>query len=834
MTENNKHHGNTDSNETDFIENELNDEFDKQVRATAHKMRERLQPTVEVVEKTTDEAYLQGCQQGDQTANRVSNQSADQATGQVTEQKSDQATGQIAEQVVGKVSGRVTEKDSDRVVSAETTLPPPNGTPLSTIPGGPKKRRHRGRTLGIVAAAAATVLVVGGAFAFNAMNDFQFAPGALTEAGTLATDITSPVSYDELYNSLESKVFDAYSGGAAVDMLSTESAGSVPSTGNRSETAPPPSVESAEVPSADAAAPTSSMDESPSRSYSETNTQVEGVDEADIVKTDGKNIYSLSYDEVIITSAQGKDTEEIARIGIVNGTAQDLYVVDGRLIVMSYDYGWYGINSGNQATYVAIYDISDPSEPQLLNVLGQDGYLNTSRLVDGKLYSVSEYTVYYDYCDPEDPQTFTPNLYDGVEDTDGLSSAAEPMSVDEIYILPEYNSASYTVLTAIDIENAKRMSGISVLGYTDTVYMNEENLFLGATNYNNGPIVPLYEGSESGSTQLRRAPIFPWEIFFFIIDPDAWFENANPQTTYEPPQTSYVPTTRLTRVALNNGYPDIAATTTVEGTLLNQFSLDEYEGYLRVAITVTKDTYAPGEEDVAASTWFGTTTVNSLLVFNSSLSVVGSIEDLAPGERIYSTRFTGDVGYMVTFRQTDPLFSLDLSDPRNPAVMDALKIPGFSQYLHPYADGLLLGLGQNTASSGALTGQLKLSMFDVSDPFAITEANKELIDAYSSDALYNHKAVLIDEEKNIIGFDADREMFSGSAKEEYRYEWKTYYLIYGYDESTGFYERAAIELPDEYEQARALFIDSYLYIVNGENIGVFTLDTLEEVTWVKM
>ncbi|MDR1089317.1 MAG: beta-propeller domain-containing protein [Coriobacteriales bacterium] len=724
--------------------------FDTQLRAVAHDMREQMQPPGELIEQTLAAARrAEGAQSAAQPV-------------------------------------------------AATMTVAPQGAPVSPAPvprtHTPRtKKRRRGRVIGFIgtaAAAAAAVLVIVGSVAV-----YQSTSSPVLTSGVIAADgIITPGSYDDIYASLQAQAF----GSVGEGVVSTDVAPLLNAEGGGSDSAEAPSADSARAevfesgtPQLRAEATATGADET-SGSYSQTNTQVEGVDEADIVKTDGKHIYSLStrYNEILITRADGRDTEELARISMGSSSVEDLYVNEGRLVVLFH--GNTDDESASSSGYfvetslaaVAIYEVSDPSNPELLNVLAQDGYLNTSRLVDGILYVASVHWIYSNSCEPGDPASFVPNLYTSVDmaELHDDSATAEPFAVEDIRILPDFERAAYTVLTAIAVDSAERESEISVLGSTDTVYMNADNLFLAAAIYDYGSAL-----------------------------------------------------THITRVALNQGSLDVAASTSFEGTLLNQFSLDEYRGYLRVAATVIEDRYEPsGRGDDGERFWSGSTTSNSLLIFDSSLRLTGSIEDLAPGERIYSARFTGDVGYMVTFRETDPLFSLDLSDPQNPRVMDALKIPGFSQYLHPYADGLLLGLGQDASSSGAMTGYLKLAVFDVSDPFAVREADKQLVDASYSEALNNHKAVLIDAEKNLIGFSVETEMRYDSSDVLYRYESLSYYLIYGYDRDTGFFERAAIELPEEYEPARALYLDDYLYLVNGDNIGVFSLDTLEEITWVRL
>ncbi|NHB83816.1 hypothetical protein G7085_01540 [Tessaracoccus sp. HDW20] len=174
---------------------------------------------------------------------------------------------------------------------------------------------------------------------------------------------------------------------------------------------------------------------------------------------------------------------------------------------------------------------------------------------------------------------------------------------------------------------------------------------------------------------------------------------------------------------------------------MNQFALDEFGSHLRVAVTMTGPT---------ASGWL---TSPALLVLDQTLETVGMLPQLAVNESIQSVRFSGPTAYVVSFRQVDPLFAIDLSDPTAPAIMSELKIPGFSTYLHPWSDGLLLGLGIDGTETGP-TSDLKLTMFDTSDPFDVTETATLKVSLNQAEALRNHKAVLIDEKSGLIGFAA--------------------------------------------------------------------------------
>jgi uncharacterized secreted protein with C-terminal beta-propeller domain len=772
-------------------ENDLN-EFDNQMRSIAHEMRRQMKPCDEVVARV--------------------------------------------------IEGPPTTQEQGSVCEDEQ-LPTAQILPFVQTT---RARRKRNRALGIAAAAAAAVAVVVGGL--SVVNNLAFGPLSSTSpassetaySGVVSEGIVTPGSYGELYDSLKNRVFDAYRQGYGVDAetiapLAAASQGSA----NSQESA---SADTA-IPQYGTADPSITA-QATGNDYSQTNTQVAGVDEADVVKTDGRFIYSLSHNEIVITKADGRNTKELSRIRLNLGAPQNFYVVDDRLVVMHSGDSLYH-NGYSPKCFASIYDLSNPESPELLNSFGQDGYLQDSRLTEGMLYLVSVYTVSADTAEKENPSSFVPNSYESfAANLSEPEASPQPFAPCDIRIMPDYSSPQFTVITALDVVGAQRVSELSLLGNTSTVYLNQNNLFLAASNNSYGQIMPLIIEDAEVRT-LQRIPLLPWEILSYLIDPDLWYSmqsvDALPDTDMPPaPQT-----TRISRIALGEGALELAASTLIEGVLLNQFSLDEYEGYLRVAVTVNKPSEPEQNEDWPGF-WGTTITANNLLVLDSSLEVVGSIEDLAPGERIYSARFTGDVGYLVTFRETDPLFSLDLSSPEHPQVRDALKIPGFSQYLHPYADGLLLGLGQDTTGGGMQTGYLKLSMFDVSDPFAISEAHKTLIDAYYAEALMNHKAVLINADKNIIGFeviaDASRlyedDSLAGQLPDEmyspaYSFAYSKY-VIFGYDDTLGLYERAAILLPDNYLNTRALYIDDYLYIVCGERIGVFTLDTFEKVLWITM
>lgn len=264
--------------------------------------------------------------------------------------------------------------------------------------------------------------------------------------------------------------------------------------------------------------------------------------------------------------------------------------------------------------------------------------------------------------------------------------------------------------------------------------------------------------------------------------------------------------TEIVKFSYNNGDIEYVNKEIVKGGIDDSFSMDEYEENLRIVTTVY-DIYGKN--------------TNSLYVLDRDLKIIGKIENLAKDERIYSARFMGDVGYFVTFRQVDPLFSVDLSDPENPKIIGELKITGFSEYLHFYSDDLLLGIGKEVDPDTNRTVGIKLSMFDISDPSDVKEINKYVMeDVSDSFAFYNHKAVMIDTKKNIFGFSV----------ENWNDIYVNRYRVFEYTGS-GFKqlmdEDILKNLDEEYwgVESVSLYIDKYLYVVT--NTGVITSYDME-------
>lgn len=505
-----------------------------------------------------------------------------------------------------------------------------------------------------------------------------------------------------------------------------------------------------------------------SGSYSDTNVRTEGVGEADIVKTDGENIYLVNGETVEIVDIASDEMEHLAQIEMEEDCyVTELYAADERLLILytreEYDDGKTGYDGTyRQYTCTDVYDISDPADPEKISTLSQSGYYNTMRVKDGYAYVLSDYSLPYDISRPE-PRTYIPEVQ------------GEIMPVSDIYMPQRKMGNDYTVITAFSLDDPKeKTDSKAVFGTAGECYVSTENIYVTESYYNN---------NDANVTQ-----------------------------------------TSIRRIAYENGVLTGTAQTRVDGILNDSFSIDEYDGYLRLVTTVTSVNGTEGSFLTALADMFGgeetetevrSVDTNSLYILDSDLNVTGEIRDLAPDERVYSARLMGDIGYFVTFRETDPLFSADLSDPHNPKIIGELKIPGFSEYLHPYGDGKLLGIGMDVDEETVATEGVKLSMFDISDPSDVKEENKYILeDMYGTDAGYDYKAVFADVEKNLFGFLA--------------YGDSSVYTVFTYDEEGGFREVFSRTL-NWAGSVRGMYAGENFYLISGNTIESFRLADFEKV-----
>jgi len=434
--------------------------------------------------------------------------------------------------------------------------------------------------------------------------------------------------------------------------------------------------------------------------FGTTNVQVRGVDEADILKNDGRYFYYVTSNyngagTLYILRALPADGMKVlssmAIPGYRHGT--ELYVQGDRMALVYTEYP----PGGDVCASVQVYDIGDREAPKMVKSFSQRGNLLSSRLVDGRVYLIStqwanlNFRVMDGGAIPE--EDILPRVYNNGEEV--LVAARD------IAVLPGSEEPSYLVISSLDLlSETTRTENAAILGAGSQVYCTSKALYIASQQYLG--IVPLYGDSLARSMPMQGGSDST-RIYRFSLLPDGKIQAAGQGE--------------------------------VPGWLLNQFSMDEFEGHFRLATTARN---GRGES------------MNIVNILDSDLNLVGAIDNLAPGETIQSVRFMGSTGYVVTFRQTDPLFVIDLADPKNPKVLGELKIPGFSAYLHPWDATHLIGVGPDGDDRGA-NGNVKISLFDISDPAKPKEVSKAVVKNCWTDIQQNHKAFVLCAEKGAFG-----------------------------------------------------------------------------------
>lgn len=502
----------------------------------------------------------------------------------------------------------------------------------------------------------------------------------------------------------------------------------------------------------------------PSSNYTKTNIQVEGVDEADLVKTNGKYIYTCNtYDDILIISEVNNGKIKKASEIELENTAyayrynspnlEGIYVSGNRLVIIS-EYSIYSEKTHmyNYNVAVKLYDVSDPFYPVHINDFVQSGGYMSSRLIGNNLYVFTNETLYgskLNVMKKSDITQYLPCVATGDADL-------KPISEKNLFIFDGEVNTSYFMATSIDINAGKRIDSKGVIGGGDEVYVNSTSIY-----------------AVSG------------------------------RVTYSNNSKSYTPKTHIIKLTISKGKITPLAKGEVKGTVLNQFSMDEHNGYFRIVTTVRKYKLATCCNVITSSG----IDYNAVYVLDKNLKTVGSITGIAKEESVYSVRFIGNMGYFVTYRQVDPLFAVDLSNPKAPKILSALKVPGFSDYLHPWGEDVLIGVG-SMGVTNTLSDNAKISIFDIRNPADVKEiSNVEVPHSYPRIG-EDHKAIFVSEEKNLIGFAGD----------------SVYYLYY-IDDKYGLSRKEAFVMPTgETNTAnltictRGIFIGDYFYVCNLNGI----------------
>ncbi len=447
-------------------------------------------------------------------------------------------------------------------------------------------------------------------------------------------------------------------------------------------------------------------------SFTTTNIQVEGVDEPDVVKTDGTYLYVASGSSVFVILASPADKPSIVSRLDYKGQVLGIFISLNRLVVIENG----PINSPSrfytQTVNFLLYDMSTSAKPALLKSISVEGSYVNSRLTNGYVYAIIQQPTVQP--DQNGNLTVMPaNVVDG--------NVSETIPASGVYYNP--NSAAsfgmYTIILSLNVGDGSHSETAVLTGWGSTIYASTSNIYLAFSDSLRYPILGGIARPGIG------AP---------VIGMPFW--------------RGYGTNTTVFRIAFSAGQTQVASEGMIPGTVLNQFSLDEYQGYLRVATT----SYSRLLNQTQVQ-------VNNVYVLDQGLKVVGSLEGLAPKEKIYSVRFLGEVGYMVTFERIDPLFAISFVNPTRPAVLGALALTGFSDYLHPIGNGLLIGVGKETVPAPQEAGYVlymgvKLSLFHVYDNGSSVEISKYVIGDRGSDTPVStdHRAFVYDVGKGVVAF----------------------------------------------------------------------------------
>ncbi len=624
-----------------------------------------------------------------------------------------------------------------------------------------KAKKRRGIKAG-VAIAAAFALVVGSVYAYPYLREKNPPPvdkiGTVEDSGIDLAHFTSEREINLLINRMfvRESVFDFNLAKSVEDYATAEAYGEGGAGGDVED-------------------------------FGETYKQVDEVDEADIIKTDGTYIYHFSNGAIQVYAANGGEPYWVCAIenptfssddgnGYDDGEAnyyysysnlQDFYIRDGKLIAISQESNGH-YNDSNECAVVQVFDITDVQNAQLIDEYRQSGYPDTSRMIGDTLYLVTNHYVYQGNRDNYIPYC-------------GMGEAQNKLDPECIYKTASPSSASYLVVGAINTANGVQNTDTkAIFGASSTVYCNENNMYItnteGMYTYYKG-----YNSEYEGKIQIVKAELTPDEIKFTAA-----------------------------------GY--------VEGYVNDQFSMDEKDGCLRIA--TTSELWKGGDE------YQEIVQTNNLFVLDESLKVIGSVKGFAKDESIRAVRFIGDMAYVITYEYVDPLFIIDLSDKTKPQIKGSVEIDGFSSLLAPIDENRLLGIGYSTHEGeyGMVTDGLKVVLFDISNP-----ENPQVLDFAefydtNSEAQWNHKALVQNSTKGYFALPINRTAYEYYENDE-GYSDYDYYdygngvlIVQPEGDTLSFTDDFMIDdsQMDYTGTPRCTYVGDYIYMIDrGGNIHAF-------------
>lgn len=558
--------------------------------------------------------------------------------------------------------------------------------------------------------------------------------------------------------------------------------------------------------------------------YSTTNVHEAGVDESDRIKTDGQYLYVTGNDAIIIVEAVPADSMNIISKINVNGNVDSIYLYNDTLVVFYNPVGnithldWIEQDSGffwgmgfpywmpvNRNTGILIMDVSNPLSPEKVAEWTLDGWMVSSRLINGRLHIIQQFLpdlpplqLTYDGTNAGRDTVIAANRqamesatledlipYYQAIDTEGNVLNNGPLITPENFYRPsDSKGGSITCIISLNLNNLSiGFKSKGLIADASTVYASEKALYIAASRWN--PEISDIRNDAYYRTYLYK---------FSLTSENVIFEGMGE----------------------------------AKGRILNQFSLGEYNNVLRVATSI--------------GGWGETLKSNIYCLSDTGndLKITGNIEGIAPGEDIYAARFIGSRGFLVTFENTDPLFTIDLTDPLNPAVAGELEVPGYSNYIHPLGENHLITLGKDVLiENGTPWYQgLQLTIFDITD-----FSNPQLLYTQTigdrgtdSEALSNHKAFTFWQTNNLLAIPVDLYEHQGEPEYPYSYGTHTFTGLYVYRISIeeGFEYLGRISTSQETSQtynnqywSRGLFIDQDVYAVNHEAVRSANVDDIE-------
>ena len=595
--------------------------------------------------------------------------------------------------------------------------------------------------------------------------------------------------------------------------------------------------------------------------YSTTNVQVANVDEPDYIKNDSKYVYIVSKNTLSIIDAHPAESAELVlkiALDIESQYIQNMFLNDNRLVIFYNgqsdeevipQYDFIPRRSYSPVTHALIIDVSDKENPTILKDYSIEGHFRDARMIGDYAYFVTNNNINYQY--PELPII--------------LENSVPIMTPDAFYFDNEEEFSNFNTLTAIDIFGDTINSETFLMGYTGTFYVSEDNFYL---TYQQSMPWGFYERSSQDRFFNVVVPLLPEDIQdeIRLIQNDS---NINESTQWgkisELMQKSYnimdkkdketlfekirealneydakiqeeSRKTIIHKISIDEDKIEYVAKGSVPGRLLNQFSMDQNGDRFRVATTTEYYTQ-----------YQGTIRANAVYVLDEKLDIVGSLDEIAPEESIFSARFIDDRLYLVTFQQIDPFFVIDLSTD-TPKILGELKIPGFSNYLHPYDNEHIIGIGKDTKEVGDNRVQqlgIKIALFNVEDVNNPKVADEVIIgnSSTNSEALYNHKAFFFDKTRDILSIPISddiknlEEISSKRISPEYN-RWNGFY-VFDLDKEDGFNMKGTIVHSSEdsryygMNNARTFYIDDVLYTVSEEYLKMNSMNNLEEINSIK-